>query len=359
MMLAMLTRLVSTLAALALAACSKHDRPADANPTPVDRVETTEPAEPAERLEPSPIVDFYVWDGGERICVLHADGRVACAATDGDEFDPPLESLGSAVELTSSQYPVPQVCVRGQQGPVRCLDSEGQVHEVEGISAARSLESRCAVTNTGEFWCWDESFVATLAPLPYFPAGEIQHMALVYDGKPLAGGCALLTAGGLWCWLDAMETLGVDLGKPVREGGHSSGDTYIPVEIANVGDGSQVLDLVLDAGVCWRLAEGWTCARMDTSDPFPPPGRIDNIVIPVERCDTHPCNCSFPEELGTIAFFSCRVPEPDQQFTVDSHHLSGIVRYWAGLRGQCVVDSNDRVWCQTANRALHELVVRR
>ena len=361
----MLTRALSTCVALALlGACSKPDEQPDANLA-------TDPDPPApaavEPLEPSPIVDVRVWDSSTRVCVLHADNRVACAATDGTEFEPPLESLGLAVELTSSSHGVPQVCVRSQEGQVRCLDNEGEVHDVQGISAARSLESNCAVDSKGALLCWDESFVAKPAPLPYFSLGELQHVVLLYDGLPLAGGCALKTDGELWCWLDAMETLGVDLGEPVRSGGHSDADTYVPVEITDVGDGSQVLELSLSGwGVCWRLASGWMCARRDVSTPFPPPGQIDNVVAPEPQCDTHPCNCSFPcweESCEPRDEFrqkvSCEVPQPDVPFTVDSHHLSGIVRFSIGALGQCVVDVNDRVWCQTEKQPIHELIVRR
>jgi hypothetical protein len=363
MIFAMLARAISTCVVLALlGACGKPDnQTTDADPD-------ADPAVPAslEPLEPSPIVDLRVWDSGKRVCVLHANGRVACAATNATEFEPPLESLGLAVELTSSRHPVPQFCVRAEQGPVRCLDSKREVHEVEGISAARSLESSCAVTSTGGLLCWDESFVAKPALLPYLPFGELQHVVLVYEGLPMAGGCALKTDGALWCWLDAMETLGVDLGKPMRSGGHSEADTYAPVQITDIGDGSQVVELSAPGwGVCWRLPSGWMCARSDTSTPFPPPGRIDNVVVPDQQCDTHPCNCSFPcwekscQSRDLTRKVACDVPQPDDQFIVDSHHLSGIVQFSVGELGQCVVDVNDRVWCQTAEQPVHELVVRR
>jgi hypothetical protein len=342
-----LARTVATCVALALlGACSKPD----------DQTPDVDPAVPApvEPLQPSPIVDLRVWDSGKRVCVLHADGRVACAATDATEFEPPLESLGLAVELTSASLPIPQVCVRGEQGPVRCLDGKGEVHQVEGVSDARSLESNCAVNSKGGLLCWDESFVAKPAALPHLPYGELEHVVLVYEGLPMAGGCALRTDGALWCWLDAMESLGVDLGEPVQSGGHSEADTYAPVQITDVGDGSQVLELSTSNGVCWRLPSGWTCARQDVSTPFPPPGRIDNVVEPDQQCDTHPCNCSFPcaeESCQFLRALSCVVPQPGEQFIVDSHHLSGVVRF----SGKCVVDVNNRVWCQTEKQPVHEL----
>ena len=84
-----------------------------------------------------------------------------------------------------------------------------------------------------------------------------------------------------------------------------------------------------------------------------------------EQCDTHPCNCSFPcweescEPRDLDRRVSCEVPRAGEQFAVDSHHKSGIVHFSAGELGQCVVDVNDRVWCQTPEQPLHELVVRR
>ncbi len=370
------TMLIPLVLAL-LGACGKPDSSA-ADPVPVPAPAPPAP-QPVEAPPPSPIVDLHVWDMGDRVCVLHADGQVACARTEASEFDPPLESLANAVEMTGSEYPNPHICVRDEQGPVRCLDEQAQVHEVRGISVARSLESYCAVTTDGLLHCWDESFVAKLV------AGErLFDLArvLLFNGRtPLGTACALQSTGQLWCWMNGTDDLGVDLGKADRIlDDHIGEESYSPRLIADVGPAAEVSELLAPrsaeryappSGICWRLQSGWMCASRDTNRPIPfydtrspgTPGH--NVVAASPQCDTHPCNCTFPCWAESCVprdldrYLSCDVPQPNDQFTVDSRHLSGIVRASRGMYGECVVDTNNRVWCQTPEHPVHEIVVRR
>lgn len=153
--------------------------------------------------------------GDQYNCVLLLDGQVKCWGNNehgklGNGTEGAFDHMPAAVERLAADV----------------------------VDIAGKYEHTCALTTTGEVWCWGNNFRGQLAmqeeysPLPVPISGLDSEIRAIATGHKLT--CALTVEGGLKCW---GRHLGLDLETP------DSGRSTSPIELKGLTSDIQSVSL--------------------------------------------------------------------------------------------------------------------
>ena len=251
------------------------------------------------------------------VCVLLADGHVACARVQAETFEPPLAGIDEAVEIACGAH---GVCVLETSGELTCLDKQGKLRELEALEGARSLAPDCAVTKTGALACWDENWEVETRSLPRLAAAlgskDSENLDLLRVGQTSAynseDACALHSNGELWCW-----------------GWTANGNEPKPSKVHTFANAQEVRQLEAEGpNICWRELGRWRCTD----------GKSEPRAS--RTCDHTPCACELDGNW-------CMPLDTEGESGKPKQLDEAVVVEDVVLRTyDCVVDSSWRVWCK-------------
>lgn len=146
-------------------------------------------------------------------CVLHSSGRLECLDANR-RFDVPLPAAARQISESGGMG------ILLEDGRIYTMDYEFGLHREPRVPAAVRIERdegyMCAITNSGDVWCWLDPVFANEKYVPPDPARRegIENAIDVVVGPD--SGCALVASGNVLCW-GANENGECGIGRITKE----------------------------------------------------------------------------------------------------------------------------------------------
>lgn len=311
--------------------------------------------------------------GGSQTCAI-GGGQVWCWGH-GTHLPTALAELAGAVEVAAGEH---HVCAVMDDGSVRCLGANGSgqvgngsiggsqlaASTVAGLSGAVGIAAggahSCAITGSGEVWCWGAGASGQLGQGGTSSAAAPVKVVDVTGAVALALGdahsCALLGNGSVSCW-GAGES-----GELGHRPGQSSGGG--PAKVPGVPPAKTISAakrhtcVVSQGGEvwCWGFNSDGQLGNVPGSNRVPP-GRVAGVTgaVDVTAGAWHGCalraggtlSCWGDNGYGQLG----NGQTADAASPVEVPGLSDVTAADAGGGHQCAIRADGSVWCWGLNVA--------